>query len=95
VAKPSKSLKTEFKETIRLIRETKLGQEAAMYGPLRDLFCDVLGYPKGAVLIDIAGDAGRPDVTYSELGWHFSLTLAVLKEIGFRLGLLRDSQRYR
>ena len=34
-----------------------------MYGPLRDLFCDVLGYPKGSVLIDIAGEAGRPDVT--------------------------------
>ncbi|MCX8507325.1 MAG: hypothetical protein ORN49_00355, partial [Rhodobacteraceae bacterium] len=34
-----------------------------MYGPLRDLFCDILGYPKGSVLLDIAGEAGRPDVT--------------------------------
>ena len=34
-----------------------------MYGPLRDLFCEVLGYPRGSVLIDIAGEAGRPDVT--------------------------------
>jgi hypothetical protein len=63
VAKASKSLNTELEEIIRLIRKTKIGQEAAMYGPLRDLFWDVLGYPKGSVLIDIAGDAGRPDVT--------------------------------
>lgn len=34
-----------------------------MYGPLRDIFCDVLGYPRGSVHIDIAGEAGRPDVT--------------------------------
>ena len=34
-----------------------------MYSPLRDLFCDVLGYGRGQVLIDVAGEAGRPDVT--------------------------------
>lgn len=34
-----------------------------MYGPLRDIFCDVLGYPRSSVHIDIAGEAGRPDVT--------------------------------
>lgn len=34
-----------------------------MYGPLRDIFCDVLGYPRPSVHIDIAGEAGRPDVT--------------------------------
>lgn len=34
-----------------------------MYGPLRDLFCDILGYPRSSVHIDIAGEAGRPDVT--------------------------------
>lgn len=34
-----------------------------MYGPLRDLFCDLLGYPRSSVHIDIAGEAGRPDVT--------------------------------
>ncbi len=52
-----------FMETIGLIRATKKGQEAAMYGPLRDLFCEVLGYPRGSVLIDVAGEAGRPDIT--------------------------------
>jgi type I restriction-modification system DNA methylase subunit len=56
-------MKSEFAEIIQLIRETKKGQEAAMYGPLRDLFCDMLGYPRGSVLIDIAGEAGRPDIT--------------------------------
>ncbi|TAY80978.1 N-6 DNA methylase [Rhizobium ruizarguesonis] len=54
---------SEFDTTIKLIRETKLGQEAAMYGPLRDLFCESLGFPRGSVLIDIAGEAGRPDIT--------------------------------
>ena len=34
-----------------------------MYGPLRDLLCDILGYPKPKVVIDIAGEAGRPDLT--------------------------------
>lgn len=34
-----------------------------MYGPLRDLFCDLLGYPRSSVHIDIAGEAGRPDIT--------------------------------
>ena len=34
-----------------------------MYGPLRDVFCDVFGYPRSSVHIDIAGEAGRPDVT--------------------------------
>ena len=57
--------KTEkkFLDAIRSIVETSTGQEAAMYGPIRDLFCDVLGYPKPKVHIDIAGEAGRPDVT--------------------------------
>lgn len=34
-----------------------------MYGPLRDIFCDVLGYPRPKVVIDVAGEGGRPDVT--------------------------------
>lgn len=34
-----------------------------MYGPLRDLFCDTLGYPRGAVLIDVTAESGRPDIT--------------------------------
>lgn len=34
-----------------------------MYGHLRDLFVHFLGYPGRAVVIDTAGDAGRPDVT--------------------------------
>lgn len=34
-----------------------------MYGPLRDIFCDILGYPRPKVVIDIAGEAGRPDIT--------------------------------
>lgn len=62
MAKSTKT-STTLESIARLLRETKKGQEAAMYGPLRDLFCDILGYPKGSVLLDIAGEAGRPDVT--------------------------------
>jgi N-6 DNA Methylase len=60
---PRQTEESKFDEAIRLIRETKKGQEAAMYGPLRDLFCDILGYARGQVMIDIAGEAGRPDIT--------------------------------
>lgn len=63
MAKSKRQPVDRFDEAIRTIRETKKGQEAAMYGPLRDLFCDVLGYPRSSVHIDIAGEAGRPDVT--------------------------------
>lgn len=34
-----------------------------MYGPLRDLFIHVLGYPASDADIDITGEGGRPDVT--------------------------------
>ena len=34
-----------------------------MYGAIRDLFCDALGYPRPAVVIDTAGEGGRPDIT--------------------------------
>jgi SAM-dependent methyltransferase len=63
VAKSKTQIETPFDEAIRTIRQTKKGQEAAMYGPLRDIFCDQLGYPRSSVHIDIAGEAGRPDVT--------------------------------
>ena len=62
MAKPTKTGST-LQSIVHLIKETKKGQEAAMYGPLRDLFCDILGYPKGSVLIDVTGESGRPDVT--------------------------------
>jgi hypothetical protein len=34
-----------------------------MYGPLRDIFISVLGYPPSNVDIDTLGDEGRPDLT--------------------------------
>lgn len=54
---------TEFLQATNSILQTLSGQEASMYGPIRDIFCEVLGYPKPKVHIDIAGEAGRPDVT--------------------------------
>ena len=59
----SKGAKFSFDEAILKIRSTEPGKEAAMYGPLRDIFIHVLGYPAGDVDIDITGDAGRPDLT--------------------------------
>jgi hypothetical protein len=52
-----------FEEAVQTLREVPLGQEAAMYGPLRDIFCDILGYPRPRVVIDVAGEAERPDLT--------------------------------
>ena len=42
---------------------TAEGQESTMYGPLRDLFVEVLGYPPQDVDIDRSGTRGRPDIT--------------------------------
>lgn len=52
-----------FEETVTKIRGTVKGQEAAMYGPLRDLFVNVLNYSPSDVDIDVRGDDGRPDLT--------------------------------
>ena len=52
-----------FEDTIRKIQGTPKGKEASMYGPIRDLFIQVLGYPAEDVDIDTAGEGGRPDVT--------------------------------
>jgi N-6 DNA methylase len=63
VSKRSKASPNSFDEAIQSLREVASGQEAAMYGPIRDIFCDILGYPRPKVVIDIAGESGRPDVT--------------------------------
>ena len=34
-----------------------------MYGPLRDIFSQVLDYPPADVDIDVTGEGGRPDLT--------------------------------
>ena len=46
-----------------IILGTQRGQEAAMYGAIRDLFIECLGYAPARVVTDIAGIEGRPDVT--------------------------------
>lgn len=53
----------DFDAAIDQLRETGSGREATMYGPIRDLFVHVLGYPPRHVDIDTAGEGGRPDVT--------------------------------
>lgn len=52
-----------FEETIEKLHATPSGKEASMYGPIRDLFIQVLGYQASNVDIDTRGEGGRPDVT--------------------------------
>ena len=55
--------KFSFDAAAEKLRSTPKGKEASMYGPIRDIFIHVLGYPAGDVDIDTAGEGGRPDVT--------------------------------
>jgi hypothetical protein len=55
--------RTEFGAAVKALRETGAGKEATMYTALRDLFVDILGYPKTSIVVDTAGARGRPDVT--------------------------------
>lgn len=55
--------KFSFDDMILKLRETPRGKEASMYGPIRDLFVHVLGFPPADVDIDTTGEGGRPDVT--------------------------------
>ena len=55
--------KFSFEETIKKLKSTPKGKEASMYGPIRDIFIQILGYSTGDVDIDTAGEGGRPDVT--------------------------------
>src|SRR6185369_13465938 len=55
--------KFSFEDTITKLQGTDKGKEASMYGPIRDLFVNVLGYPAADVDIDVIGEGGRPDVT--------------------------------
>ena len=52
-----------FEAALATLVATGRGREAAMYGPLRDLFVEVLGYAPGRVDIDTRGARGRPDLT--------------------------------
>lgn len=56
-------IKFSFSEAIDKIRETPKGKEASMYGPIRDIFIHLLGYPAKDVDIDTLGEGGRPDLT--------------------------------
>lgn len=58
-----KSKGADFAELASIIADTHNGQEASMYPHLHTLFVEHLGYKKRQVLADIAGDAGRPDLT--------------------------------
>ena len=55
--------RADFDAAIHALITTVKGKEATMYTALRDLFVDVLGYPKTGVVVDTAGTRGRPDLT--------------------------------
>ena len=55
--------KFSYDETIKKLRSTPKGKEASMYGPIRDIFIQLLGYSAADVDIDTIGEGGRPDVT--------------------------------
>ena len=55
--------RADFDAAVHALRTTVKGKEATMYTALRDLFVDVLGYSKIAVVVDTAGTRGRPDLT--------------------------------
>src|SRR4051812_49291915 len=63
MARRPQSRAGKFKEIADALLETHPGQEASMYGHIRDLFVQFLGYAGREVVIDTAGDAGRPDLT--------------------------------
>jgi len=60
---PKLTTEERFEIARKSLVDTERGQEASMYGPLRDLFIEVLGYPPNAVDIDRTAARGRPDVT--------------------------------
>ena len=55
--------RADFDAAIHALITTVKGKEATMYTALRDLFVDVLGYPKTGIVVDTAGTRGRPDLT--------------------------------
>lgn len=55
--------KFSFDALVQKLRETPKGKEASMYGPIRDIFIHILGYPAVDVDIDTTGEGGRPDIT--------------------------------
>ena len=55
--------RAEFEAAVDALRNTAPGKEATMYTLIRDLFVDMLGYPKTSVVVDTAGARGRPDLT--------------------------------
>ena len=57
------STKERFECARKNLVATENGQESTMYGHLRDLCIDVLGYSRSSVDIDRSGARGRPDLT--------------------------------
>ena len=86
--------KKRFEAALDKIMATPKGQEATMYGPLRDLFVEVLGFPPGDVDIDRSGARGRPDITVFASGAVASAKVAwIVLEAKDEHGICRDENR--
>ena len=84
------TLQTSLTELIA----TRRGQEAAMYGVLRDIFCDLLGYTRPSVVIDVGGQRGRPDITvYAEGGNNSGRVSWIVLEAKDEHGAVGEPQR--
>jgi hypothetical protein len=59
----TKKQREEFEAAIESLLATVKGKEATMYTTLRDLFVDVLGYPKTSVVVDKAALSILPTTT--------------------------------
>ncbi len=64
----AKTPKEKFQTARSTLVATGKGLEPTMYGPLRDIMIDVLGYPAPDVDIDRTGARGRPDITVFAAG---------------------------
>ena len=74
---------------------TENGQEATMYGPLRDLFVEVLGYAAPNVDIDRSGARGHPRALPASPRRCFTRWVRTRGQSGPRRTLLRTRESSR
>ena len=89
-----KDIRDRFEIARRNLVATENGQESTMYGHLRDLCIEVLGYSPSAVDIDRSGARGRPDLTVFAPGGVDNERVAwLVLEAKDESGICRDSDQ--
>ncbi len=84
-----------FSRISRALATVVPGQERTMYGPIRDLFREVLGYDAGAVVNEPSVEGGRPDLTVSvpHPGASGRRLTAIIVEAKDEAGVVTDVDR--